>query len=365
MVTVLLAINAALPAWNSDIIADQDSGAILANGIIFNHVTKILLAEKFINVDFLVPFPKFEMNVSAELSAYINKLAPLWDASSWQCHLDYSTNFQKNDSTFDIDWLLHQVENEVTLAAKELEALRIYTSSFLNTEDTTAQNRNRKPRAAPLAMMALASVGLFGSGIALGSGSCGLRGIFGSCHDRAKQNAKNIEELAEFTESLTQDIFKLRNEVNDKFFMVTTELEALKSVQKEMLEVQNRNWRIIEEHFEVFQHNIHVLRDCDQLLFSRQQINFNYDTISSLLALTFANIKSYRGALYTYKINMMNSIQPLLKNYLPMSLVPRQALLAILDDVASEQWRKSDRLSLAIPMDEIIAYYESQLLRDV
>ena len=158
---------------------------------------------------------------------------------------------------------------------------------------------------------------------------------------------------------------KLRNEVNDKFFMVATELEALKSVQKEMLEVQNRNWRIIEEQFEVFQHNIHVLRDCDQLLFSRQQINFIYDTISSLLALTFANIKSYRGALYTYKINMMNSIQILLNNYLPMSLVPRQALLAILDDVASEQWRKSDRLSLAIPMDEIIAYYESQLLRDV
>ena len=60
----------------------------------------------------------------------------------------------------------------------------------------------------------------------------------------------------------------------------------------------------------------------------------------------------------------MNSIQPLLNNYLPMSLIPRQALLAILDDVASEQGRKSDRLSVAIPMDEFIAYYESQLLRD-
>ena len=248
---------------------------------------------------------------------------------------------------------------------KEVEALRIYTSSFLNTEDANAQSRNRKPRAAPLAKMALASVGLFGSRIALGSGSCGLGGIFGSCHDRAKQNTNKIENLAEFTESLTQDVFKLRNEVNDKLFMVTTELESLKSVQKELLEDQNRYWRFIKEHFEVFQQNIHVLPDCDQLLFSRQQINFNHDTIPSLLALTFANIKSYRGALYTYRINMMNSIQPLLKNYLLMSLVPRQALLAILEDVASEQWRKSDRLSLAIPMDEIIAYYESQLLRDV
>ena len=112
----------------------------------------------------------------------------------------------------------------------------------------------------------------------------------GSCHDRAQQNAKNIEKLAEFTESLTQDILKLRNEVNDKHFMVTTELEALKSVQKEMLKAQIRNCRIIEEDFEVIQHNIHVQRDCDQILFSRQRINFNYDAISSLLALTFSKV---------------------------------------------------------------------------
>ena len=128
MTSTFLVLSAIQTEWNSDIIADQDSCAILANGILFNNVTKILLAEKFINVDFLAPFPKFEMNVSAELGAYINKLAPLWAVSSWQCHLDYSTNFQRNDSTFDIDWLQHQVENEVTLAEKELEALRIFTS---------------------------------------------------------------------------------------------------------------------------------------------------------------------------------------------------------------------------------------------
>ena len=132
-----------------------------------------------------------------------------------------------------------------------------------------------------------------------------------------------------------------------------------------MLEVQNRNWQIIEEHFNVFQDNIHVLRDCDQLLFSRQQINFNYDTISSLLAVTFANIKGYRGAVYSYRINMMNSIQPILNSYLPMSLVPRQSLRTILENTAAEPSRSKDRLSLAVPMDEMISYYESRLLRDV
>ena len=48
-----------------------------------------------------------------------------------------------------------------------------------------------------------------------------------------------------------------------------------------------------------------------------------------------------------------------------MSLVPRQSILALLESVASEQGRSKDRLSLAIPMDEILSYYGSRLLRDV
>ena len=107
--------------WTSDIIPDQAQGVVLENGIIFNHVTNILLAEKSINVDFLVPFPKFELDLSAELCAYIEKLGKLWASPSLQCYLNYSTNFQK---TLDVDWLLHQVENEVTLAEQKLVALR-------------------------------------------------------------------------------------------------------------------------------------------------------------------------------------------------------------------------------------------------
>ena len=58
-------------------------------------------------------------------------------------------------------------------------------------------------------MMALAAVGLFESGIALGTDECGLGGIFGFCHESAKQNAVNIEQIAEFTESLTEDPFQI------------------------------------------------------------------------------------------------------------------------------------------------------------
>ena len=55
----------------------------------------------------------------------------------------------------------------------------------------------------------------------------------------------------------------------------------------------------------------------------------------------------------------------MLNNYLLKSLVPRQSLLTILDNVELEQWRQMDRLSLVHRLDEILAYYESKLLRDV
>ena len=53
---------------------------------------------------------------------------------------------------------------------------------------------------------------------------------------------------------------------------------------------------------------------------------------------------------------MMNLIQSLLNTHLPMSLVPSDSFLAILEDVAMEQWRQTSGLSLAIPIDENVAY---------
>ena len=192
-----------------------------------------------------------------------------------------------------------------------------------------------------------------------------LDDFFGCCQERADQDAANIEQLVHVTESLAEDVFKLQSDVNDNFFMVATELAALKSVQNEMLEIQNRIWKVIREHLESFEQQIHVLRDCDQLLFSQQQIIFIYDTSSSVLVVIRANIKSYRSAVYTYRNNMMNSLQPMLNYYLLMSLVPRQWLLRILDTDALEKGRVSNSLILAIPIVGVLAYYESALLRDI
>ena len=132
-----------------------------------------------------------------------------------------------------------------------------------------------------------------------------------------------------------------------------------------MQETLNKNWEIIEEQFEVFQHIFHVLRDCNQVLFSNQQFNFNFDTIASFLSVLYADIKSYRSALYAYKINILNSILILLDQRLLMSLVPRESVVDILNSVYVSQKMESNRLTLAIPMQDRLSYYDSKLIREV
>ena len=83
-----------------------------------------------------------------------------------------------------------------------------------------------------------------------------------------------------------------------------------------------------------------------------------------MLAITFANVKSYRSALCSYRINMLYSIPSLLNQIQPMSLVPRDSLTKNLE-VSKLQSQARDRLSLAIPMDKMLSYYEAQLLTNV
>ena len=265
---------------NSDINSDKQSETFLENGIIFNYDSKIILAENFFPINFLVSFPKFELIIRDELDDFLKQ-------PSLFCHLELSSNSTKTDSTFDVHWLLHQVKNEVSLAKQDLTSLRKYTASMNNHEQQHKSNQGQK-RAPALGIAALALVGLFGGGISLGkTADCGLRGIFGSCNDKSKENAENIVKLPEFASQIPEKVHTLAENLDDKFFMVTSELNSIKQAQDEMIKIQNRNWEVIQEHFEVFKQNNHTLRDCDQRLFTRQQINFNYDTVSSLLAITF------------------------------------------------------------------------------
>ena len=126
-----------------------------------------------------------------------------------------------------------------------------------------------------------------------------------------------------------------------------------------------QNGKILEEQFAAIEGNFNILRDCTQTLFANQQINFNFDITASLLNVIYEKIFSYKAALYAFKTNVLNSISTLLDPRLPMSLVPRKSLLAVIDDVYRSQKEEEHRLTLAIPPSDFHSYYGAKLLRDV
>ena len=200
-----------------------------------------------------------------------------------------------------------------------------------------------------MGLAAFAAVGLFGGGVALSSSdSCGLQGVFGSCQDDAKANAENIRKLSDFQDVLTQYVTEFTSPTDKVFFMVEKEMAALHDIQRELVDTQNKNGARIQQQFDVFELKFHVLRNCNQLLFSNQQLNFNFDTLSSLLAMIHASIKSFRAALFAFRMNILNSIPGILRGHLPMSLVPTESLLTILEVLRCNRRRlRIDYLSLS------------------
>ena len=115
----------------------------------------------------------------------------------------------------------------------------------------------------------------------------------------------------------------------------------------------------MQEQFNMFEQNFHILCDCNQMLFLNQQQIFNFDPVSSLLAMRHAGKNSYRADLFAYDMNFPDFIHVLLLGHLPMSLIPMDSPLVIFESVAIQQSMAGDRLSLAISMTDLLAYYDS------
>ena len=122
----------------------------------------------------------------------------------------------------------------------------------------------------------------------------------------------------------------------------------LRDIQKQMQDIQNANCKLISEQLQIFRKIIHEMRNCDQLLFSRQQVNINFDTVASLLSLYYLNIKTYRAALFAYHINMFNSVPANLFDYVPMSLLNRESLRKVIKVIHYNQIYDTDHLILAL-----------------
>ena len=83
-----------------------------AKGVIFNQKAQILLAEKFINVEFLVPFPNYTFTAQKSIETTLLKLSQMCKTPSAFCQLDFSTKFNSSLKDFNLAWLLDKIVTE-------------------------------------------------------------------------------------------------------------------------------------------------------------------------------------------------------------------------------------------------------------
>ena len=187
----------------------------------------------------------------------------------------------------------------------------------------------RHRRGTGVGFAVLAAVGLIDGGVDIkSSDSCGLRGLLAGCH--AQVNASNNYRLSDYQDIRTQFVTETCTHTDGNFFLVTNELAALNAIQTQVASTPNRNWVNIQKKWNKFEQNFHILRDCNQMLISNEQLSFNFDSLSSLLPMVHFGAKSFFLAFFSCRMNILNFFAILLQSHLHYSLIPVDSLLVIL-----------------------------------
>ena len=144
-------------------------------GIDFIYQQKLLLAEKFVKIQFLVPFPRLNVSSENQFRNLSLLLKNSWNDYSFGCQIDHMIT---NETSLNFDCLLPHTENEFKLF--QLDTLNMKSEiwrTFGTEEQTTKQtDSERTKRGAGLITLGALTAVTAGAGIARSLGS-----IFGAC----------------------------------------------------------------------------------------------------------------------------------------------------------------------------------------
>ena len=333
------------------------------HGVVFNFEKKVLLTEKFENIQFVVPFPQYNTSIHEFVLNIEAELKRLWEFPPGPyCAL----NFTKiNDSGYKTDWFVSEIKLENIRAQADLQFLIDEMQDLLGTSPRAAEHPRVKRGAAVAIGLA---AGVLGAGIGFGAtAGCVLKGIFGGgCHNLGDANRRLIQATIRKIDDVERNWLEVEQIQEKKFFLVASELRGMKKIQRENMENQDRNWSELNTTMKVIQQNVNALKNCDQTLYNRGQINHARIVMLTALQQVYTNIKTYRTALFSYRINLLNSLSSMSSRLIPMSLVPKHDLHGILLALVEARAFNNDGLTLALNADdEISAYYETQLLQEV
>ena len=321
-----------------------------------------MIAEQFIEAQIFLPFPDFLPDMDTKIHNISELLSKLRMTDNVACPFD-RTNASSIDGIAET-WLLKHVKSEYEQARIDLTEIRTELQHLMREPKGTNSTRTKR-FVAPL-LAAGATAALFGLGIGIGTRlECGLKGIFGSCPDMTKENKLNIKKSIAEINNIQDVVTEVMHNTSHKMFLIASHLSQIIKSQKQMASIQSQNWNVIQEHLNTIDASTVKFGDCQQSLFMRTKILHQAMGISNVLGSMLTTIKSFRTAIYAYRMNTLAAFAVAVDHFIPLSLVPKQHLSTVLAAVAQHKRATDSKLQLAIPISEILSYYETKILTAV
>ena len=257
--------------------------------------------------------------------------------------------------------LLDLTKSAFAEASNELQELKDEVRQLL--QPPPQHSRTKRIAAITIAGATAAGVGLLTLGAHI-TGTC-IAGVLGPC-DTDKQvdaNARDIQEAIRRIDRAERSWVSLSDTTAKKFFIVAKEFHRINLHQQRIKQTQEEMWNATRRTIHGLTSSLRSMLICTEFLFTRTQLNLLRNTITSRLQILLSALQSYRAALFSYRSTLLNSIPALASGLLPMALIPRSMLLSILQDIVSKQAHQQDYLALALPLDRLLRYYETPLVR--
>ena len=329
---------------------------ILQSGILFNFQQKVLVAEKFVNIKFVLPFPPYNATLSKYLNVLAQSLSNNWYVPTELCQLKYT---ETNVTTTSAEWIYNITQTEHNRARSDLRNLISEIRNLLSPK----QSSKREKRAMGMALGV--GAGIMGLGLGLASGDSCFLGILGGCNELGSENRNAVLSTVHYVNEMNARWKEAAGTIDNKFFVLGEEINDMKKQQQDITTAQNANFETIHGQMLAIEKNMHALRNCDQFFFSRQQMNQHLASISSILNTLQTLIRSYRLALANFRANLLQNLSVMVNGFLPLSIISKEILHEIRIAVMTNEIENGSRLTLAIPLNEILTYYESKLLLKV
>jgi hypothetical protein len=352
-----------------------------SHGVKFVLRGTLLSAEEYEETNLLLPFPAGGLELPKNIYHVLDSLR----LAFMERNCTNTVPVIANDShAFD---LLNLVLGEMSEAEEDLLSLKQTISQVLfekpgtveqsagealdlidddpgevSSEDSPGEGRPRPRRSAAFIVGA---AGVAAGALAAPEIRCFLRSILGPCDsDKIRRNQAMISKTYSSLKVLRADWLSGKAELNGKFFVLGQHLTKLAEVQESLSRAQEEQWNETQKIMDVLGGAIEKLEKCMHFMFRRTTVNHVRSGVLSLLSAQMGQVMQYRTVLYTFKTNLLNSVVPLGRGELPLSLVPVQQLQAILKGILIAR-AGSSTLGLAIPLEDTHLYYSLDLVRHV